>query len=83
VKIVQTAIVDLGVFNQALTRLQLLEGSVSWAKMNPILLALQQSIIPPPEDDDKGDDECVPSPTPPKNCLKKSETSTKSETLAR
>lgn len=69
----KTAIVDLDQFNLAFMRLQSLEGQVSWAKVNPILVAFQQSIVAPP--DDKGEDTC-PSPTPPKSSLKKSETST-------
>ena len=72
-KVTKTAIVDLDQFNLAFVRLQSLEGQVSWAKINPILVAFQQSIIPPP--DDNGDDKC-PSPTPPKSSSKKSETST-------
>ena len=73
-KVTQTAIVDLDTFNAALLRLQQLSGEVSFLKVLPIVQGLQQSIIPPP--DDKGDDEC-PSPTPPKNSSKKSETSIK------
>ena len=68
----QTAIVDLEVFNEGLLRLQQLSGEVSFSKILPIVQALQKSIIPPPEKDR----EC-PSPTPPKNSSKKSETNTK------
>jgi hypothetical protein len=74
VKLTRTAIVDLDQFNAAYQALQRMEGNVSWAKVNPILLAFQGSIIPPP--DDKDDEEKCPSPTPQKSSSRKSETST-------
>lgn len=70
----QTAIVDLEVYNRALGRLQVLEGSVSFAKILPIINTFQAAIIPPP---DRKDDEECPSPTPQKSSSKRSETSTK------
>lgn len=64
----QTAIVDLGVFNQALNALGLLSGEVSFLKVQPIIQQFAQSIIPPPEDA-----KC-PLPTPQKSSSRKSAT---------
>jgi hypothetical protein len=90
VKVTQTAIVDLELFNAALTAVQTLSGEVSFMKVLPIVQAFQQCIVPPPppkeelsvEEMDRAIErfkkakEC-PSPTPPKNSSKKSGTNTK------
>lgn len=44
-----TAVVELEAFNRALLILQHLSGEVSHVKINPIIMAFQQSIIPEPK----------------------------------
>jgi hypothetical protein len=62
-----TAIIDLVVFNRALTSLQTLSGEVSHVKVHPIVQDLMNCIIPPEEDTCR-------SATPQKNSSKKSAT---------
>jgi len=61
--------VFLGRYNEALRRLQLLEGTVSFAKILPIVQAFQNAFVPP-ECGGKG----CPSDTPQKSSSQKSET---------
>lgn len=71
-KTTQTAIVDLGVFQEALNMVGNLSGEVSFVKVQPIINKFAESIIPPPDEEEQ----CL-SPTPPKSSSRKSGTNTK------
>lgn len=61
--------VFVGRYNHALRQLQLLEGTVSFAKILPIIQAFQNQFVPP----ECGGEGC-PSDTPLKSSSPKSET---------